>query len=247
MTRRREPIPDPIFQINYCIKCFNDYDSSSGIGKIARARRQLMQTTIESSDTGLLDLLRQTGSLGVAEMASAMQVTATAVRQRLGRLMVEGLIQRDLAKASRGRPSHRYSLTDKGVRKTGSNFTDLAMALWKEVRQIKDPAIRSGLIERIARTMAGMYSGEIRGETTDERMDSVSRLLGERNIPFTVDRSGQLPVLTALACPYPELAEQDRGICAAEKILFSELLGEKVRLTECRLDGTSNCCRFETN
>jgi predicted ArsR family transcriptional regulator len=54
-------------------------------------------------------------------------------------------------------------------------------------------------------------------------------------------------VLTALACPYPELAEQDRGICAVEKLVFSELLGEKVRLTECRLDGASNCCRFETN
>jgi DeoR family transcriptional regulator, suf operon transcriptional repressor len=206
-----------------------------------------MQTIVESSDTGLLDLLRQSGSLGVAEIASAMDVTATAIRQRLSRLMAEGLIQRDLAKAPRGRPSHRYSLTDKGVRKTGANFADLAIALWKEVRQIKDPAIRSGLMERIARTMAGMYGGEIRGETTDERMASVSRLLGERNIPFTVDHSGQLPVLTALACPYPELAEQDRGICAVEKILFSELLGEKVRLTECRLDGASNCCRFETN
>jgi predicted ArsR family transcriptional regulator len=95
--------------------------------------------------------------------------------------------------------------------------------------------------------MAKMYGGQIRGETTEERMNEVSRLMGERNIPFAVDRSGSLPVLTALACPYPVLAEQDRGICSLEKILFSELLGEKVRLTECRLDGTSNCCRFQTN
>jgi hypothetical protein len=29
-------------------------------------------------------------------------------------------------------------------------------------------------------------------------------------------------------------------------MLFSELLGEKVRLSECRLDGAT-CCRFETN
>ena len=176
-----------------------------------------------------------------------MQVTATAVRQRLARLMAGGLIQREAAKAARGRPSHRYSLTEKGVRNTGSNFADLAIALWKEVRQIKDPEVRSGLIQRLAQTMAAMYGGKVQGATTDERMDAVSRLLGERNVPFAVDRSGQLPVLTALACPYPELAEQDRGICSVEKILFSELLGEKVRLTECRLDGASTCCRFETN
>ena len=115
------------------------------------------------------------------------------------------------------------------------------------MRQIKDPEIRTGLMQRLAQSMAGMYGGQIRGDTVEERMVSVSRLLGERNIPFAVDRSEQLPVLTALACPYPELAEQDRGICAVEKLLFSELLGEKVRLTECRLDGASNCCRFETN
>jgi predicted ArsR family transcriptional regulator len=206
-----------------------------------------MHSVIESSDTALLDLMRQRGSLGVAEMASAMQVTATAVRQRLARLMGSGLVQRDVAKAVRGRPSHRYSLTEKGLRNTGSNFADLAIALWKEVRQIKDPEVRSGLMERLAQTMAGMYGGQIHGATVEERMASVSRLLGERHIPTAVDRSGQLPVLTALACPYPELAEQDRGICAVEKLLFSELIGEKVRLTECRLDGGSNCCRFETN
>jgi predicted ArsR family transcriptional regulator len=161
--------------------------------------------------------------------------------------MAAGLIERALAKAARGRPSHQYSLTEKGLRNTGSNFADLALALWKEVRQIKDPEVRSGLLARIARTMAMMYGGEVRGESTEERMAAVGRLLGERNVPVTVDRSGQLPVLTALACPYPTLAEQDRGICSVEKILFSELVGEKVRLTECRLDGKSNCCRFEVN
>lgn len=55
--------------------------------------------------------------------------------------------------------------------------------------------------------------------------------------------AGSLPILTALACPYPELAEQDRGICAMERMLFSELVGQDVRLAECRLDG-DQCCRF---
>jgi predicted ArsR family transcriptional regulator len=54
-------------------------------------------------------------------------------------------------------------------------------------------------------------------------------------------------VLTALACPYPDLAEQDRGICAVEKMMFTEMLGTPVRLTECRLDGASTCCRFQTS
>jgi predicted ArsR family transcriptional regulator len=50
-------------------------------------------------------------------------------------------------------------------------------------------------------------------------------------------------VLTSHACPYPELAEQDRGICAAERLMLQDLVGSAVQLSECRLDGAA-CCRF---
>jgi predicted ArsR family transcriptional regulator len=97
-----------------------------------------------------------------------------------------------------------------------------------------------------------MYADRLSGQNTEQRMQSITALMAGRDVDFTVehkrrsDRAGMLPVLTAQACPYPDLAEQDRGICALEKMLFSELLGEKVRLSECRLDGAS-CCRFEAN
>jgi len=205
-----------------------------------------MDQTNETSDVGILDLLRKSGSLSVSQLATATHVTGTAVRQRLVRLMAQGLIDREVARAGRGRPSHRYGLTDKGRRQTGANFVDLALALWNEIRAIKDNEVRNGLLQRVARTMAGMYGSQVGGTTTAERMRSVSDVFAERNVPFEVDGSGALPVLTALACPYPQLAEQDRGICALERMMFSELVGSGVRLTDCRLDGDS-CCRFESN
>jgi DeoR family suf operon transcriptional repressor len=200
----------------------------------------------ESSDIGILDLLRKAGPLGVNDLAQATQVTATAVRQRLVRLMAQGLIDRELTRAGRGRPSHRYGLTEKGRRQTGANFVDLALALWNEIRAIKDPEVRRGLLQRVAKAMAGMYAGQVAGTTTVERMQSVSRVFAERDVPFIVEDSGALPVLTALACPYPQLAEQDRGICALERMMFSELVGDGLRLTNCRLDG-DECCRFASN
>ncbi len=39
--------------------------------------------TVASSDQGLIELLRQRGELGITELARLMNVTATAVRQRL--------------------------------------------------------------------------------------------------------------------------------------------------------------------
>ncbi len=61
-----------------------------------------MDHVAESSDIGILDLLRKAGPLGVTELAQAMQVTPTAVRQRLTRLMGRGLIERHLARAGAG-------------------------------------------------------------------------------------------------------------------------------------------------
>lgn len=230
---------------------------------------------VESSDRGLLDLLRKEGSLGITELAAAMHVTATAVRQRLGRLMGLGLITRETLKPPRGRPSHRYALTDKALRQSGHNFVDLSLALWQEIRSIKEPEIRTGLLKRLSERMANEYRSQIQGNTLEERFESVAALFGNRNIPLSVDYVGtnlpvtspnaavststapddrsvevvesspELPILSVWACPYPQLAEQDRGICSLEKMLLTDLLGTRVKLTECRLDG-GNCCRFQT-
>jgi predicted ArsR family transcriptional regulator len=174
----------------------------------------------------------------------ATEVTATAVRQRLTRLLASGDIERQTERTSRGRPLHRYRLTDQGRRRAGANFADLATVLWEELRSVDDPQIRRGLLQRISGRLTALYRGRISGSSLDERMESLAAIFRERQIPFEVDRGHELPMLRAAACPYPDLAEQDRTVCSMERLMVSELLGEKVRLSECRLDGQS-CCTFE--
>ena len=138
---------------------------------------------------------------------------------------------------------------------SGSNFIDLAMVLWAEIRSIEDAEIRRGLLQRLSKRLAALYADQITGQTATDRMHSVAQLLNDREIPFEVSQDGddsELPVLRALACPYTELAEQDRSICSMEKMLFSELLGHGLTLSECRLDDRADgnhptCCTFELN
>jgi DeoR family suf operon transcriptional repressor len=205
-----------------------------------------MTTDLVPSDVAILDLLRKQDSMTVSQLAISMDVTATAVRQRLNRLMAQGFLDRRATKAGRGRPSHRYVLTSKGRRQTGANFADLAMALWEEIRSIQEPDVRRGLLNRISHRLASMYSDSVEGNTLEQRMAMVAELFADRRIPFSVEIESELPVLTAHACPYPELAEQDRSICAMEKMLFAELVGEDLRLSKCRLDG-EDCCSFEVS
>jgi predicted ArsR family transcriptional regulator len=202
-----------------------------------------MSTQTESSDKVMLDLMRRDGAVTIAALVAKMGVTATAVRQRLQRLTDAGLIERHAERKGRGRPNHRYSLTEKGEQSAGTNFGDMAIVLWEEIKSVDDPAIRRGLLKRIADRFVNMYRDRMAGESLEERMNAVAQVMGERDIPFVVDSTHELPVLSALACPYPELAKRDRGVCTMEKMMLSEMLGENVRLSECRLDGAT-CCTF---
>ncbi|MCA9151984.1 MAG: MarR family transcriptional regulator [Planctomycetales bacterium] len=212
---------------------------------------------IVPSDRTILDLLRQRERMTVAEFELELGVTATAVRQRLNRLLDKGYLERhkDDEATGRGRPSHWYQLTEEGRRRTGSNFGDLARVLWEELRAIPDEAVRRGLLQRIADRLAALYRDQVQAESVDGRLQNLADLFEQRQLPFQVGTTSSgpseggeatvaRPTLTALACPYPELAELDRSLCALERLVFSQLIGQRMTLTDCRLDGGA-CCTFQ--
>jgi predicted ArsR family transcriptional regulator len=213
------------------------------MSQVHLGRNDAMNSQPESSDQSMLNLMRRDGAVTIAALVVEMGVTATAVRQRLRRLMSSGIVERKTERRGRGRPNHRYSLTEKGERAAGTNFADMAIVLWEEIKSVEDPTIRRGLLKRVADRFVAKYRDRVRGNALDERMGELADVMRERDIPFVVNKSGELPVLSALACPYPELAKMDRGVCTMEKMMLSEILGSNVRLSECRLDGAS-CCTF---
>ena len=202
-------------------------------------------------DRPLLELLRSEGPLEIDDLTTALKVTATAVRQRLRRAIQSGHVDREQVATNqprRGRPRFAYRLTAAGRETAGDNFRDLASVLWEEVRSIREPTVRQGLLRRIGKALAARCSDQVSGKTPGERLQSVAHLLQRRSISCRVEAasaSDRLPVLVTHSCPYPELAEQDRGICAAERLMLEDLVGSSVQLADCRLDG-GECCRFVT-
>src|SRR5262245_22961683 len=123
------------------------------------------QVAAESSDRTIVDYLRRKGQATVGDLVALLGVTATAVRQRLPRLMDQGLVARQSEPAGRGRPMHRYSLTPAGVQSAGNNYDQLARVLWEEVRAIDDPNVRQGLLKRLSHRLAELYRPQINGDS----------------------------------------------------------------------------------
>lgn len=220
------------------------------------------------SDLDILDCLRSRGPMSVAELSKHFAVTPTAVRQRLNRLLAEGVISRQPSREGRGRPHYTYVITNKGRQSLGSNYADLAVSLWRAIRAIDVPEIRHQVLQWAAEEMARMHRPLVKGQDLAERMADVARILSQKRVPFCVERDlegtsrralptdapgatardrqsespgGFLPILVGQACPYPDLSEMDAEICEFERLWLSQLLGADVELTQCRRRGGHQC------
>src|SRR5262245_52839684 len=103
----------------------------------------------DPTDRCLLEGMRRRGHVTVGDCAVLASVTATAVRQRLNRLMAEGLVERSTQAAGRGRPKHVYSLTESGRSILGQNYAELATVLWQELKSYEDRAVGMKLLRRV--------------------------------------------------------------------------------------------------
>jgi predicted ArsR family transcriptional regulator len=198
----------------------------------------------ERSDKPLLDLIRRRGPLTVAEMAEALGVTATAVRNRLRRLIDAGMVERSAEKVGRGRPRHAYRASVEAHRKLGQNYADLAVVLWDEMmRTVADAKLRRLLFGRITARLADLYAAKVQADGWENRLVQLGAVLHDRGIEAEVvrDAAGALPILKQHSCPYFELAEADHTICAMERKMFEKVLGRGLRLSHCRLDGDRSC------
>jgi predicted ArsR family transcriptional regulator len=198
----------------------------------------------ESSDRELLDLIRRHGPLSVAEMAARLGVTPTAVRNRLTRLVGSGMVERRTEHGGRGRPKHAYRASVEAHKRLGQNYADLAVVLWDEMmRTVEDRKLRRLLFSRITDRLAELYRAQVTGDEWQGRLVQLGTILHDRGIEAEVTRGdgGVEPVLKQHSCPYYELAEVDRAVCAMERKMFEKVLGRGLRLSQCRLDGHRSC------
>ena len=140
------------------------------MAEIYRARRREL----------LRYLLRHKTGASVDELAQALGVTRTAVRQHLAASMRDGLVTRGSDRASGGRPNQLYVLTDAGKEEFPRHYAWFAQLL---VDAISDEHGVAGLRTRLGRIAAAVV-GQLRQRMPDEgsrreRVKQLSALMDE--------------------------------------------------------------------
>lgn len=204
------------------------------------------ESPVRPVDQLVLDLLRRKEGLSVTDLMERLEVTATAIRQRLDRLEECGFIERRKQSVGRGRPSFSYFLTGLGWRQAGVTYSDLAIAMWSEISKLDNEVFKAGLIDRVSQRMGGSFREMLPDAPLEERLRVMASVLSNRKIPTCITNGFGLPVLEVQACPYPDLVGDghDRSVCNLETKVLSAALGHDMELSQCRLDGHS-CCQFK--
>jgi predicted ArsR family transcriptional regulator len=193
----------------------------------------------------LRHLLRNKSGATIDELARAIGVTRTAVRQHLAALMRDGLVAAGAVRPTGGRPERLFLLTDAGKEEFPRRYSWFAQLLIEAMAREHGVA---GLRTRLGR-IASAVVAQLRERRPSkgsrrQKVEQLSALMDELGYDArTAKDIGGAPTIEADNCVFHELAMKNPEICHFDLALLSGFTGSKVQLQECMSRG-GHVCRF---
>ena len=196
----------------------------------------------ESPAWQIIEYIQRNGPTSIKELEDLLGVTTNAVRQHLSSLQAEGYIERQRVHTGVGRPHHAYSITAKARELFACHCDDLALTLLEEVFALEGRERALLLLDRVGSRLAQQYADSVRSEVLQERVQELAKALYHRGVltGVTVEDENTI-ILRTYTCPYHELAQEHRDICAMDEELMRKVLGSDVNLSACMMDGHRGC------
>jgi predicted ArsR family transcriptional regulator len=183
-------------------------------------------------------LLHQPVGMSIDELAQALAVTRTAVRQHLAALERDGLVKRGATRPTGRRPEQLHQLTEHGRELFPRQYPLLANLLIGEVAGLMGPEALLALMRQLGRKLAADLESEVVDEgRIVEHMNAAGY---EAEVFF---RSSGEPQIVAHNCVFHHLAKAHPVVCELDLALIGTLGGAEVSHEECMLRG-GQVCRF---
>jgi predicted ArsR family transcriptional regulator len=191
-------------------------------------------------------LLRKKSGLSIEQLASALEITRTAVRQHLAALTRDGLVATGAIQPSGGRPQQLYVLAAAGRELFPRQYAWLAELMMDSLKQesgtdkLRERLRAMGA--RIGEQLRQQHPGSLEPQQRIEQLAAVMQQLGyDTDLP---EGAGALPTIEADNCVFHDLAMKDPTICEFDRAMLSAFSGAKVEQQECMAHGC-NVCRFK--
>jgi DeoR family suf operon transcriptional repressor len=194
---------------------------------------------IESPAGKILNHLQRHGEATVKDLEELMGISTTAVREHLTHLQAKDLVATRLVRNGPGRPHAVYFLTAEAHSLFPKEYDTLTNMLLREIASQEGPARLQRLLDAVGARMAEEYGGQVAGEGIDERLEALRVALERRGIPVEIQPSGDS--FRLFACPYFDVMQEHAGVCAMERRMVEQVLGEQIVLEGTIREGRRSC------
>ncbi|MGH9822230.1 MAG: helix-turn-helix transcriptional regulator [Blastocatellia bacterium] len=189
----------------------------------------------------ILGLLKR-GGLSVEELSRELGFTKVGVRRHLELLKKDGLVQFEVVKHERGRPSHVYSLTSRAEVFFPRNYESFALGVLRQIESAYGTEAVCCILGRQADELIANLRPELDPLDFEQKIIRMTELMSARGFDVDLQR---LPdgdyLLRQRNCPTVGVASKYGQVCDEELRLYRELLCVDV-IRECRIvSGALNC------
>ena len=202
------------------------------LGSLPTTRREILTT------------LKERGSARAEELAAALGITVSAIRQHLAALDAGGLVSHKEIKGGPGRPKFVFHLTSAAEGLFPQSYGELANDLL-DIIQTEDPGLASRIFSQLAARNLGLAQNKFHGQAYPERLRNMVAMLDERGfLPRMETHEDGSFVLTLHNCPVLSVAQNFNPICEGEIGVLQGILPEVQLTQQSRMREGSHACQF---
>jgi DeoR family suf operon transcriptional repressor len=174
----------------------------------------------------ILMALKRQGPARAEELAAALGITSSAVRQQLTGLVGEGLVAYEQVRGGPGRPKHVYRLTPAAETQFPKTYGELATEMLEYVADA-DPALVQHLFERRRERRIEGAKQRLSGLPFDDRVAELARILDDDGYLAAVEpmNDGRWRIVEH-NCAILEVAQRYDHACSSEIEFIRAVLPE---------------------
>ncbi len=187
----------------------------------------------------ILDHLRRSGEATVREFETLLGISTTAVREHLGHLEARALLTTRQVRSGPGRPRLVYSLTARARELFPKEYDTLVTLLMREIAARDGEEQLQSLLDSVSARMAAPIATTISETDIETRLSKLRTNLESRGIP--VEIHAKSTGFQIFACPYYDAAQEQPGLCAMDRLMLEQVLGEAIEIEGTIREGYRSC------
>ena len=184
-------------------------------------------------------LLERKQGLTIDQMAAALGITRTAVREHVAALERDRLIAAGaFASSTGGRPGRLYTLTQRGHALFPKHYDLIARLLLESLAARLGAGETQSELRLLGARLASQLAHRVGAGDLKTRTAAIAKLMRELGYEASAS-DGQ--TIEALNCVYHDLAKADQAVCALDIALIENLAGADVEHRACMARGDNAC------